>query len=356
MQTGSYTIDVTSSNGSYAIQIERGCLQRAGQIILDTFGQRKVAVVSDETVFRLYGSQLMTSLEKAGLNPCSYAFPAGERSKTFATVTEIVTLLAEQQLTRTDLVLALGGGVVGDTTGFASSIYLRGIGYIQMPTTLLAAVDSSVGGKTGVDLPQGKNLVGTFWQPSLVLYDPNFLQTLPGNRFAEGIAEAIKHGILADPELLNLLVEDDVQAKMDEIIARNVGIKADFVRRDPFDNGDRQLLNFGHTFGHAIEKKSNFQISHGAAVATGMVMATRVAVKRGLVSEVLLNRLLGLLDRYNLPTNCKYAPEELAEIALSDKKRRGTELKFVLPRAVGDCILYPVPIDQVEEIFREGAA
>lgn len=351
-----HTVDINSANGSYSIRIERGSLEKVGKIILEAFGQRKVAVISDRTVFDLYGHQLMSSLAKAGFTASVSDFPAGEASKTLATVEKISSFLAEKRITRTDLLLALGGGVVGDTTGFAASIYLRGIRYVQIPTTLLAAVDASVGGKTGVDLPQGKNLVGTFWQPSLVLCDPDLLRTLPAERFSEGIAESIKHGFLADPDLFNLLETADFQSNADEIIARNVQIKAEFVQRDPFDNGDRQLLNFGHTFGHAIEKKSDFKISHGVAVAIGMVMATRAAMRLGLTSEVVLNRLTSVLKRYDLPTSCAYSAEALAEIALGDKKRRGKELKFVLPHDVGNCVLYPVPIEQVLDIFRLGAA
>ena len=237
--------------------------------------------------------------------------------------------------------------------GFAAATYLRGIPFVQFPTTLLAMVDSSVGGKTGADLSIGKNLIGAFHQPSAVFCDTNTLQTLPDNIFADGCAEVIKYGYINDPILLEML-KKPFAAAPDEIIARCVANKRDLVEADERDTGARQLLNLGHTAAHAIEMLSNFTISHGSAVAIGMVLMAKAAVAAGLCEQDVPAHMEAMLKAYHLPTECKSGAKELAKVALSDKKRKGDSITLVLPERIGSSRLYPVPADTLAAFFKGG--
>lgn len=258
--------------------------------------------------------------------------------------------MAENKLTRSDFAVALGGGVTGDMTGLAASLYLRGIPFVQVPTTLLAAVDSSVGGKTAVNLTAGKNLMGAFYQPSLVLCDTDTLGTLSAEIFADGMAEVIKYGVIFDKELFDTVKGGNISDKLERIIARCVELKRDVVAKDEFDKGERQLLNFGHTMAHSIEKCSNFEISHGSAVAIGMVIAAKAGNALGWSDDDCTDEIINANKNNSLPCECSFSPDELAQAALSDKKRAGDSIAFVAPRKIGECYLKKVSVDVLYKI------
>ena len=346
-------IDVNASK-HYTVEIGSGLLPGLGPKVASLGKAQKVCIVSDSTVWPLYGPAADASLHAAGLETCAFVFPAGEASKNGATYLELINFLAENRLTRTDILIALGGGVVGDLTGFAAATYLRGVRFVQVPTTLLAAVDSSVGGKTAIDLPAGKNLAGAFCQPSLVLCDVDCLSTLPEDIFRDGCAEVIKTAILFDEPLFMELVRDGLRFDRERVIAACVAHKRDVVVADEFDRGERQLLNLGHTFGHAVEKLSDFSLSHGKAVAIGTAMAARAAVSLGLADQGTATRIMWLLEKFRLPIFTHHTAAELTEAALSDKKRSGGTVKLILPEAIGRCAISPTPIRELESIIQAG--
>ena len=347
------TVTVKAS-GTYDVLIGNGLLKEAGARLLPLFSApRKIMVVTDDTVRALYGDTLIASLRKAGYEVFEFVFPHGEASKTTDTVVAIWEALAKAQLSRSDLIAALGGGVTGDMAGFAAATYLRGISFVQFPTTLLAMVDSSVGGKTGADLATGKNLIGAFHQPSAVFCDTDALATLPDEIFADGCAEVIKYGYINDPTMLELLQAPFASAP-EAVIARSVADKRDLVEADERDNGARQLLNLGHTAGHAVELLSDFTISHGSAVAIGMVLMAKAAVTAGLCSPDVPAHMEAMLRKYHLPTECPFDAKAIAEAALADKKRKGGSITLVLPDRVGNSRLYPVSTDTLAAFFAGG--
>ena len=293
-------IVTVSASKNYCIKIGSGLLSSIGEEVIKLGKVRKVCIISESTVFPLYGEVIKRSLEAAGFNVVSFVFPAGEAQKNASTYLDAVNYLAEHKLTRTDLIVALGGGVVGDLAGFAAATYLRGIRFVQVPTTLLAAVDSSVGGKTAIDLPAGKNLLGAFWQPALVLCDLDTLTSLPADVFTDGCAEVIKYGILYDPELFSYLEEAGLAFDREAVIARCVQWKRDVVAEDEFDTGMRMKLNLGHTIGHGVEARSNFLLSHGKAVAIGMAIVCRASQCPD------TGRILRILEQFGLPTTSDY--------------------------------------------------
>jgi len=324
--------------------IAPGILPSIGEIIRALLpNAQKAAVITDDNVKELYLKPVMRSLEGIGLSAISLSIPPGEESKTGGRYLSLLGLLSENRLTRTDPIIALGGGVVGDLAGFAAATYLRGAPFIQVPTTLLAMADSSVGGKTGIDLPAGKNLAGTFYQPTLVLCDTDTLHTLPQAIFRAGCAEVIKYGMLCSPQLLGQLRCDSIKDRMEEVIAECVAIKRDIVQRDEFDRAERMLLNFGHTVGHSIEKLSGYEIPHGFAVAIGMAVDTRAAVRKKLCPPDCLEILESLLARYQLPNRTEYSSGNIYQAALHDKKRAGDQITIVVPRALGGCELEKIP-------------
>ncbi|MBQ8381616.1 MAG: 3-dehydroquinate synthase [Clostridia bacterium] len=341
-------IPVTASR-PYDVVIERGALARAGERIRPILGDCRLGILTDDTVDALYGEALIASLAEAGYDAVKFTIPHGEESKNPENLFAFLSFLAENHLTRTDALVALGGGVVGDLCGLAAALYLRGVPFVQIPTTLLAAVDSSVGGKTAVDIPAGKNLVGAFWQPSLVICDPDTLLTLPEDTFRDGCAEVIKYGVILDGAFFERLktpinsaetVESDL---LDAAIARCVEIKRDVVNEDEFDRGLRGLLNFGHTLGHGIEKESNFTVTHGSAVAKGSVIAAKLAVELGLCGQTVVDEIVKILTDYGFDLSCPYSAEALYSAALSDKKRAGDNISLVLPETIGRCVLYKMP-------------
>jgi len=310
----------------------------------------KVVIISDDNVFPLYGDAVINSFCESDYKVSGYIVDNGESSKKMDVVTRLLRFLVDQDMTRQDILVALGGGVVGDIAGFVAAIYLRGIGFMQLPTTILAAVDSSVGGKTGVDLPEGKNLVGAFHQPLAVFCDTGTFATLPKAVYADGMAEVVKHGMIADRDmLLNL-----DKLSISEICRRNVAIKAGIVEQDEFDTGIRMLLNFGHTVGHAVETLSGYSISHGSAVAIGMTVITRASEKSGLTESACLGELKKTLECLALPVCCEYSAKELADAALHDKKRSGDTITLVIPKRIGYAELHELPVSHLENFIEIG--
>lgn len=346
------TITVNASR-TYDVVIGSDLLARTGELAAPLIRGRDAVILSDSNVWPLYGELVQTSLEQAGFRVESFVFPAGETSKTPQVLVEILTFLARRGLTRSDALFALGGGVTGDMGGLAASLYLRGIPYVQLPTSLLAVVDSSVGGKTAVDLPEGKNLVGTFYQPHLVLCDTDVLNTLPAAVEAEGWAEIIKYGMIRSQALLDALDGDSVWT-MEEIIAHCVAIKRDVVNEDEQDNGARQLLNFGHTIGHAIERCGGYRYYHGEGVAMGMAIMTRACVKQGKCPPECRTVLERLLDKYRLPKTVDMSRADLLEAARADKKRRGAAITLVQPDKPGSCILNKTDYDELARVLDLG--
>lgn len=347
------TVSVSASK-AYDIHIGPGLLAQAGQYIAGLGKAQKICIVSETTVFPLYGEGLEKSLRDAGFAVCSFIFPAGEQSKSGAVFLDLLNFLAENGMTRTDLIAALGGGVVGDLAGFAAATYLRGIRFVQIPTTLLAAVDSSVGGKTAIDLPAGKNLAGAFCQPSLVLCDTDTLNTLPEDIFRDGCAEVIKYAILYDPELFDLLARDGLGFDREDVIARCVEHKRNVVEQDEFDTGARQKLNLGHTVGHAVESLSNFTLSHGRSVAIGTAIVTRASKNLGICSEETEAQVLDLLTAFGLPVITHNTSEALCRRALSDKKRSGGTVNLIVPQAIGLCAIRPTPVEELQSFIQAG--
>lgn len=338
----------------YEVRIETGILARAGAEIRKTLGDGRIMIVTDDTVDALWGARLESSLTEAGLSFQKFVIPHGEASKNAQSWLALLETLAENAFTRTDILCALGGGVVGDLTGFAAATFLRGIRYVGIPTTLLAMVDSSVGGKTAVDLSRGKNLAGAFHHPSLVLCDPDALSTLPEEVFADGMAEVIKYGVLGDAELFEILKDRD-HLPMEEVIRRCVAMKAAIVEEDEHDHGKRKLLNYGHTAGHAIEARANFTMLHGHGVAAGMVIAARYAHAIGLCDGGIIDEIASLVRLYGLPDASPYPAAELSETALRDKKREGGMIDLVLPERIGQCVLHRVGVDTLPAFLSGGA-
>ena len=338
----------------YRILIGIGLLPRLGQEAARCVKGRKVCIVSETNVYPHHGAAAEESLKEAGFTVVSYVFPAGESSKNGQNYLTLLNFLAENQLTRADLLIALGGGVVGDLCGFAAATYLRGVAFIQVPTTLLAAVDSSVGGKTAIDLPAGKNLAGAFYQPSLVLCDTNTLSTLPDEIFRDGCAEVIKYGILYDRNFFDYLRSTGVSFDREKVIRRCVELKRDVVAEDEFDTGARMKLNLGHTVGHGIEAKSQFAVSHGKAVAIGTAIVSRAAAKCGMLSQADANAIVDILNAYGLPTTTEYSAEELAHFMLSDKKRSGGTVNLIIPREIGRCEIIPTPVKKLAAFVETG--
>jgi len=333
-------------NGLYNIYIGENRIEWIGDYIENngiTNKKTKFCIISDDIVYPLYGDIVKKSLENKKFHVKHYILLHGESQKNLNTVSEIYNYLCENQFDRNDCLIALGGGVVGDITGFAAATYLRGIKYIQIPTTLLAQVDSSVGGKTGVDLPYGKNLVGAFYQPQLVLCDTNVLRSLPENIYADGMGEVIKHGCIKSQELFDALMNKTIS--LTDMVYQNVKIKTDVVMADEFETGERAVLNFGHTVGHAIEKYYNFsKFSHGQSVAVGMVYAVKISHILNLCGYDLIEKIIKILNIYSLPINTgeKTDNKNLADICGGDKKSENDFIKFVLLEDIGKYKFVPV--------------
>lgn len=325
----------------YEVCIGRGLLDSVGEL-LENWGDR-VCVVTDENVAPLYAERVCAALSAVGVSTALSVLPSGEQTKQFEYYVNLIEQFSEAGLTRGDTVLALGGGVIGDLAGFAAATYLRGVRLVNVPTTLLAMVDASVGGKTGLDLPTGKNQVGAFWQPSLVVCDTAALETLPPRDRTNAWAEVIKMAILFDEPLFSALETGDFSTE--EVIAACVRHKSTIIAVDEHEHSTRRLLNLGHTIAHAVECCGDFHIPHGEAVAIGLA-----GMARGFSSDCA--RILALLRRFGLPTETIYSPAALAEAARYDKKRHGDTITLILPERIGHCITIETPISMLESIFR----
>lgn len=347
------TVEVNASK-SYNVIIGSGILNDCGKMIAQVTNASKVAVVTDDIVNSLYADRVQASLEGSGFSVVKFVFKNGEKSKNINTFGEILEFLAENELTRTDAVVALGGGVTGDMAGFSAACYLRGLDFIQIPTTLLACVDSSVGGKTAIDLNAGKNLAGAFYQPNLVICDYDTLSTLPDNIFSDGMAEAIKHGVIFDREYFDFLKNNDARNNLEYIISKSVEMKRDIVNADETEKGMRAILNFGHTVGHAVEKCSSFSISHGSAVAIGMIIAARGAYRSGICENDYSEEISEVNKKYSLPCECCFTAEELYKVSLSDKKRDGETIKLIVPQSLGKCVIHKTQTDKLLDFIKKG--
>lgn len=344
------TVRVEAS-GSYDVLIGSGLLPSLGERIRAVTTAESVMLVCGDIVEGLYADAVQRSIEAAGMRAFRFVYPHGEASKTPETYISLLNSMAERSLTRTDCVVALGGGVTGDLSGFAAATYQRGISYVQVPTTLLAAVDSSVGGKTAIDLPFGKNLAGAFHQPRLVLCDCDTLGTLPAEVLGEGFAEVIKYGVIYDAEFFAAL-KNPIRPDLESVIARCVEIKRDIVSRDEFDTGIRAVLNFGHTVAHAIEKCSCFTVPHGRAVAAGMAVITKAAYLAGICDKSCVDGVFEILKSYSLPTSTEYPSDALLSAMLGDKKRSGGDITLILPERIGRVATEKMPVAEAQALLR----
>lgn len=340
------------AGSQYDILIEKGLLKNCGSLIRAVADCPRIALVSDTNVYPIYGDKVKSALEAQGYEVFTYIFKAGESSKTPLNAVKIAEFFAEKGLTRSDAVAALGGGVCGDMAGFAAAAYMRGIKFIQIPTSLLSQVDSSVGGKTAVDLPQGKNLFGAFHQPSLVIIDPCVLDTLPQHFFNDGMGEVIKAGCIKSQELFCRFENENPRDFIEELIYECLDIKRAVVENDEKEHGERALLNFGHTCGHAIEKLWNFEtISHGEAVGIGMVMEAQAGERLKITSRGTADRIAALLQRNNLKICDTHSVGEIVGAMKADKKRTNEGIKLIVLNNIGSSFVYPVKNDDIPAIF-----
>ncbi|MBQ8831529.1 MAG: 3-dehydroquinate synthase [Oscillospiraceae bacterium] len=347
------TITVNASR-AYEVRIGSGLMDTAGKEVSSLFSAEKCVIVTDDNVDKLYAEAVKKSIADEGIEVFKYVFPHGESSKCAATYVDLINFLAESDLSRSDVIVALGGGVTGDLAGFAAATYLRGINLVQIPTTLLAMVDSSVGGKTAIDLPRGKNLCGAFYQPHLVLCDTDALKTLPADIFLDGCAEVIKYGCLGNAELLEHLEKQRLDFDVDYVISTCVSMKRDVVNGDEFDRGMRQLLNLGHTAGHVIEKLSNFGVSHGRAVAMGMAIISESAQNAGMCTKDTSDRIVELIKSFGFTLNHGYTKEEFLPRFVSDKKRTGSSITAVIPVSFGKSKLFKMTIEDFKQFILTG--
>ena len=345
------TVEVKTGR-PYNILIEHGIIDHAGDYIRPLTKAIRAVIISDTNVSPIYSQRVKNSLEKSGFETSVFVFQAGESSKRLSTIENMYTHLFERNVTRTDIIIALGGGVTGDMAGFAAATYLRGIDFVQIPTSLLAQVDSSVGGKTAVDLPTGKNLVGAFWQPILVLIDPDTLSTLPEKFFKDGLGEVVKYGCIRSKSLFEKLENENAKDFIDDIIFECVSIKRDVVEHDERDTGERAILNFGHTLGHALEKLNNYEnLTHGEAVSAGSAIITRISENHGLTEIGTAQRIENLLKKYDLPINSDFPLSDIVNATRGDKKSTGKSIKFVFLKEIGECFVQKINTADFGEFF-----
>lgn len=349
-------VKVGTSGGGYEILIGSGLVNDAGGLIRGLL-KGKAFLITDENVFKLYGERLIGSLNKAGVNAHVISLEPGESSKSVESLQRVYEELAENAVNRNDIIIAFGGGVAGDLAGFAAATILRGIRYVQIPTTLLSQVDSSVGGKTAINLKAGKNLAGAFYQPALVIIDPQCLNTLPDREFSSGMAEVIKYGVILDEELFSTLEQNGgrecVMALCPYVIGKCCELKAGIVGLDEKDNGRRNLLNFGHTFGHVYEHMGGYQrYTHGQAVAAGMCAAARIGVRLGVTDPAVVGRLEALVEQFGLPLQLEHNVEAYRPVMQRDKKARGQSVTFILPEVMGNAVARQIELDRLLELYK----
>lgn len=349
-------IITVNASEKYDVIIGGGLLKNCSEYVRKVTKAEKIALISDDNVSGIYAEMVKKSLSEAGFDVRSFVFPHGEASKCSDTLNKIFSFLAQNHFTRTDCIAALGGGVTGDMSGFASATYLRGMDFIQLPTSLLAQVDSSVGGKTAIDIPEGKNLVGAFKQPKLVLCDTEALRTLPRDFLIDGMGEVVKYGMIKSAPLFDILMSHDINSiwdVMEDIIARCVAIKCDVVEADEFDKGERMLLNFGHTLGHSIEQYYHYTgISHGRAVAKGMEMITRLAENRNMCRSGLTDELMSALKNYCLDINVEPEVKDLGGACLNDKKRAGSSISVIICSDIGVSSAVKMTVDDFDSFLK----
>lgn len=341
---------VVSTARPYEIIIEQNIIKNAGAYIKECLPPCHLCIVTDSTVNGLYAQVVMTSLMENGYRTSKIVFPAGEHSKNLTTYTNILEALADEGLNRGDGIVALGGGVVGDLAAFAASTYMRGIAYVQIPTTYMSALDSSIGGKTSVNLQAGKNLAGAFWQPSMVLCDCKTFDSLPPARLMDGAAEAVKSAVISEASLFPHIMTNDFEY----VIERCISIKKSIVEADERDMGLRQLLSFGHTLAHGIEKLSSYYISHGQAVAMGMIIEARGAYKMGLTDTDISTPLEVIFTGLGFDLTCYYSADELYRFALMDKKISGDKITMIVPESLGKCRLQKISLSELKTFIELG--
>ena len=349
---------------AYEVRVGTFLLEQVGAAVRGACRGGRAAIVTDSNVGPLYAEVVRRSIAEAGMESCTYTFEAGEASKRAGTYVDLLEFLAAGELGRSDAVVALGGGVVGDLAGFAAATYLRGIAYVQVPTSLLAMVDSSVGGKTAIDLEAGKNLAGAFWQPSAVLADVGALGTLSAEQFADGCGEVVKHGVIADPALFEALEAAPLTldllmrsvSAVGDIVACNVEIKRDVVAADEREAGARKLLNFGHSIGHAVEALEGYRLGHGTCVAAGMRLITRAAEALGVCEQGCAARIEAVCRAQGIHAPVRFGAEEIFQATLHDKKRHGEAIDLVIPHAIGDCEIVSTPLPEFRRIIELGLA
>lgn len=353
-------LHVDLSTNPYDILIERGSLTKTGEWARSVWNCQKVAIITDNHVGDLYANQVKLSLEEAGFEVILFEFLEGEASKNLTTVNKAYDFLIENNMTRSDGIVALGGGVVGDLAGFVASTYMRGIPFLQIPTSLTAQVDSSIGGKTGVNTPKAKNIVGTFAQPKGVLIDPDVLVTLGERELIEGMGEVVKYGLIDDVELWDLLEKLDgkpqsILENAEQIIYHSCNVKRKIVVEDEFEGGVRMYLNFGHTIGHAIEQTAGYgKVMHGEAVAIGMVQISRVAEKKGLMPDGITDQIEAMCAKFGLPTAHEpWHVDDLYAALTHDKKARGNSIKTVIVPELGSAAINQIPLEEMKEYLEK---
>lgn len=334
----------------YDVVIGRGLIYKAGKLIREAVPKAtKLLIVSETNVAPIYLDTVKASLQGEGFEVSEFIFDAGEQSKNINTIAGMWGVMAKAAFTRTDAVVALGGGVTGDMAGFAAATFLRGIDVVQIPTSLLAQVDASVGGKTGIDLPEGKNQVGSFHQPSMVIEDTDCLKTLPSDKFTEGLGEVLKYAFIMDKELLKVLEEYEDKTglqndpdTLSDIVRACVADKVEVITEDEFDTGRRQILNFGHTIGHVIERDSNYTKDHGVCVAMGMGIITDACLASGMTDEATHDRIISLIEAYGLPSGDDITPDAAVAGVMNDKKKRGNTISLIIVKEIGEAVISPM--------------
>ena len=342
-----------NASTKYDILIDRGILDKSGELISQVIKKGKALVVTDDNVDGFYGERMMKSLFDAGIDAKKFVFPHGEASKSHSTLLGIYEFMAENGYTRSDFIVALGGGVVGDTAGYAAATYMRGIDFVQVPTTGISQADSSVGGKTAVNINGGKNLVGAFHQPRLVICDTDTLNTLTPEFFSDGMAEIVKHGMIRSAELFDILANKDIKENIVDIMKRNVTIKGKVVENDEREKGERMLLNFGHTLAHALEKYYNFTgLTHGYAIAIGMSTFTHIAERRGMCKAGVADKLDALLEECGLPLTDNAPLHELYTLSLRDKKHLASGMNIVICSDIGQSEVVKMSVDEYAQFLK----
>ncbi|MDO4797104.1 MAG: 3-dehydroquinate synthase [Coriobacteriales bacterium] len=358
--TRTQVVPVRTPSRSYNVHVGCDILHTVGPLVREAAGGDVAAVMSDSNVGPLYAQRVIGSLESSGYRTVYVEFAAGERNKRFATLVPMLEQLAQAGLSRKDVVVAVGGGVCGDMAGLAAALYQRGIQVAQVPTSLLAMVDSSVGGKTAVDLEAGKNLAGAFLQPSVVVADVTCLHTLSPALLADSCGEVIKHGVLADPTLFSRLEAHPITERgyadeeLARVVAQNVAIKRNVVNADEREQGVRQTLNLGHTLGHAIEAASDYQLGHGSSVAAGLCCVTRATERLGWTEPGCAERIERVCAAHGLPTDTSVSHEDILRFATHDKKRSGQTVNLIVPLRIGKVAIRTVDMDELARIVSLG--